>query len=44
MTSALGHYLDSVIDNLKLDPPSKGEVINELETHIEDRLHDPTVK
>jgi len=36
----MGHYLNSVIDNLRLDPSSKGEVIDELETHIEDRLRE----
>lgn len=40
MASALAHYLNSVTDNLRLDPSSKGEVIYELETHIEDRLQE----
>ncbi len=38
MATALRHYLDSVRDNLKLDPSSEREIITELETHIEDRL------
>jgi len=40
VTTALSHYLDSVRHNLRLDPLSQREVINELETHIEDELQD----
>ncbi len=38
MTTALSHYLDSVRENLKLDRSLEREVIQELETHIEDEL------
>jgi len=38
--AALSHYLDSVRDNLRLDLSAEREVINELETHIEDELQD----
>ncbi len=40
MTTALSQYLDSVKDNLRLDPVFEGEVINELRTHIEDKLEE----
>ena len=40
MTTALSHYLDNVRDNLRLELSSESEVINELETHIEDRLEE----
>ena len=40
MTTALSHYLNIVRDNLRLDPQSEREVINELETHIEDELQE----
>ncbi len=40
MTTALSHYLNSVRDNLRLDSLSEREVINELETHIEDELQE----
>ena len=40
MTTALSHYLNSVRDNLRLDPLSEREVMNELETHIEDELQE----
>jgi hypothetical protein len=40
MMGVLGHYLDSVRDNLRLDSPVEREVINELETHIEDELQE----
>ena len=40
MTTALSHYLNSIKDSLRLDPQSEREVINELETHIEDELQD----
>ncbi len=38
MGTAVSHYLEMVSDSLRLDPSAKGEVIRELETHIEDRL------
>ena len=38
MAIALSHYLETVSESLRLDPSAKGEVIRELETHIEDRL------
>ncbi len=40
MTTAISHYLNSIRDNLRLDPPSEREVINELKTHIEDELQE----
>ncbi|HEY92733.1 MAG TPA: hypothetical protein G4O17_03195 [Dehalococcoidia bacterium] len=40
MTTALSSYLSSIRDNLRLDPLSEREVINELETHIEDELQE----
>ena len=40
MTTVLSHYLDSVRSSLRLDPSSEGEVISELETHIEDELQE----
>jgi len=40
MATILSRYLDSIRDNLRLDPSSGREVTNELETHIEDRLHE----
>ena len=40
MITALSHYLDSIRDNLRLDPSTEREVISELETHIEDRLEE----
>ena len=38
MVTALSHYLEMVSESLRLDPSAKGEVIRELEAHIEDRL------
>jgi len=38
VVTALSHYLEMVSESLRLDPPAKGEVIRELEAHIEDRL------
>ena len=38
MTTVLSRYLNNIRDNLRLDPLSEREVINELETHIEDEL------
>ena len=40
MVGALSHYLDSVRDNLRLDLPVEREVMNELESHIEDELQE----
>ncbi|MFC2032700.1 hypothetical protein ACFLUS_05025 [Chloroflexota bacterium] len=40
MATGLSNYLDIVRDNLRLDPSSESEVINELECHIEDRLQE----
>ncbi len=40
MVTELNHYLDSVRDNLRLDLSAGREVVNELETHIEDRLQE----
>jgi len=40
VTTALSHYLDSVRENLKLDSSLEHEVIQELETHIEDELQE----
>ena len=40
MVTELNHYLDSVRDNLRLDLSSEREVTSELETHIDDRLHE----
>jgi len=38
--TALSYYLDSVRGSLRLDPSSEGEIISELETHIEDELQE----
>ena len=40
MTTALSYYLDSIRDNLRLDPSTEREVIQELGTHIEDKLQE----
>jgi len=40
VTTVLSHYLDSVRENLRLDVSSEGEVIHELETHIEEELQE----
>jgi MFS family permease len=40
MTTALSYYLDSIRDNLRLDPSTEVEVVRELETHIEDKLQE----
>ena len=40
MITALSYYLDSVRGSLRLDPSSEGEIISELETHIEDELQE----
>ncbi len=40
MVTELSHYLDSVRDNLRLDLSAEREVVNELETHIDDRLQE----
>ena len=38
MTTARNHYLEIIQHNLRIDLGEEKEVINELETHIEDRL------
>ena len=40
MATILSHYLDSISDNLRLDLPTKREVISELEAHVEDRFQE----
>ena len=40
MSTALSHYLEIIRDNLRLTPSDEKEVINELETHIEERLQE----
>jgi len=40
VTTILSHYLNDVRDNLRLDLSVEREIINELETHIEDRLQE----
>jgi len=40
MTTVLSHYLNEVRENLRLNLSDEREVINELETHIEDRLQE----
>ncbi len=40
MITALSQYLDSIRDSLRLDLISEGEVISELQTHIEDELEE----
>jgi len=40
MTTVLNHYLENIRDKLRLDFSEEREVINELETHIEDRLQE----
>jgi len=40
MTSALSHYLEYIRANLRLDLYREKEVVQELETHIEDRLEE----
>jgi len=40
VVTELNHYLDSVRDNLRLDLSAEREVVNELETHIDDRLQE----
>jgi hypothetical protein len=38
--AVLSHYLDSVRENLRLDVSVTGEVIHELETHIEEEVQE----
>ena len=38
MTTGRNHYLESILDQLRLDPAEEKEVVYELETHIEDRV------
>jgi MFS family permease len=40
LATALSHYLDSVRENLRLDHSTEQEVIQELESHIEDELEE----
>jgi hypothetical protein len=40
LVTALSHYLDTVRANLKLDRSTEREIIQELETHIEDELQE----
>ena len=40
MVTILSHYLDSIRDNLRLTLPAEREVIDELETHIEDKFQE----
>jgi len=40
VTTLLSQYLDTVRDNLRLDLSSEKEVIDELQTHIEDKLEE----
>ena len=40
MTPAVADYLDSVKDNLRLEPSDEKEVLSELETHISDKLEE----
>jgi len=40
LATELEHYLADLRDNLRLDPSSEREIINELETHVEDRFQE----
>ena len=40
MSTALSHYLETIRDRLRIDRSEEREVLNELETHIEDRLEE----
>jgi len=40
VVTELNHYLDDVRDNIRLDLSSEREVASELETHINERLHE----
>lgn len=40
MIAILNHYIDNVRDNLRLDRSFEKDIINELETHIEDRIEE----
>jgi hypothetical protein len=40
MTTSLSFYLNSIRDNLRLEPSSEKEVIDELQTHIDDKLRE----
>lgn len=42
MSTALSQYLESIRTSLRLDASDKKEIVNELETHIEDRLQELT--
>ena len=40
MVTSLSSYLNSIRDNLRLEPSSEKEVIDELQTHIDDKLQE----
>ena len=40
MLAVLSHYLDVVRYNLRIDQDAEKEIMNELETHIEDELQE----
>ena len=40
MTGVLGHYLDSIRNNLRLDRSIETDVMSELESHVEDELQE----
>lgn len=40
MITELNHYLGSIRDNMRLDPSSEKEIIDELEAHVEDRFQE----
>lgn len=42
MSTVLSHYLESIRVSLRLDASREAEVLNELETHVEDRLEELT--
>ena len=42
MPTALSYYLEIIRNNLRIAPSDEREAINELETHIEDRLQELT--
>ena len=40
MATVISRYLDSIRNNLRLDLPVEREVMDELETHIDDELQE----
>ena len=44
MASVISQYLDIVRDNLRLDLVSEKEVIDELQTHLEDEFEEMIIK